>query len=138
MARVRDVMTSEPRSVPKTTPLSEVAVMMRDADIGEVLVGDGDQLCGLVTDRDIVVRGLADGRDPRTTEVDAICTHDLITLAPDDTVDDALDKMGVHAVRRLPVVEGGRAIGVVSLGDISAARESGDVLEDISEAPPNQ
>jgi CBS domain-containing protein len=131
-------MTPEPRSVPKSTPLSDVALMMRDADIGEVLVADGDRLCGLVTDRDIVVRALASGNDPQTTEVDAICTHDLVTLAPDDTVDDALDKMSRSAVRRLPVIDHGRAVGIVSLGDISQAHDSGATLEDISEAPPNQ
>ena len=138
MALVRDVMTSDPYLVSKSTPLSDVAVVMLEADIGEVLVADGDQLCGLVTDRDIVIRAIAAGRDPQATEVDAICSHSLVTVAPDDSVEDALETMSSNAVRRLPVVKNGRAIGVVSLGDVSGSSESGDALEDISVAPPSQ
>jgi CBS domain-containing protein len=137
MVAIRDVMTREPQAVAKDTTLSDVARIMLDHDIGEVLVESGDQLCGLVTDRDIVVRAIADGRNPETTTVDSICTHELITLSPNDSVDDALNKMSEHAVRRLPVVHDSRAVGVVSLGDISAARDSGEALEDISTAPPD-
>ena len=137
MVAIRDVMTREPQAVAKETSLSDVSRVMLDHDIGEVLVESGSKLCGLVTDRDIVVRAIAAGQDPERTAVDSICTHELITLSPDDSVDDALQKMSRHAVRRLPVVQDGRAVGVVSLGDISATRDSGETLEDISAAPPD-
>ena len=135
--QVRDVMTAEPVTVGPTTPVLEVAKTMAERDIGEVLVGESDRLCGLVTDRDIVVRGIAQGRDPKTTTIDDICSHDLITLTPDDTVDAAFRKMSEHAVRRLPVLDAGHPIGVVSLCDISMFHDSGEALDEISAAPPD-
>ena len=134
---IRDVMTPNPVSLPSTTSLREAAQTMKDRDIGNVLVEDGGSLCGLVTDRDIVVRAVADGRDPAQTTLSDVCSHDLITVTPDETIANAAKLMGERAVRRLPVVEGGKAVGVVSIGDLAIAADPKSALADLSDAPPN-
>lgn len=134
---VNEVMTADPRTVDLGAPLAEAAVQMRDGDIGAVLAVDGGEVKGIVTDRDIAVRAVAEGRDPATTPVSEICTSDVVTLTPDQSVDDALRLMQEHDVRRLPVVQEGRAAGIVSLGDVSKERDSGETLADISTSSPN-
>lgn len=136
MQNIREVMTSNPVCVPGDTTLSDAARQMRDHDIGNVLVVDGDALKGLVTDRDLVVRALADGRGPDTPLSD-VCSPDLVTLQPSDTAEDAIRLMSEHAVRRLPVVDGGRPVGIVSIGDLAVERDPTSTLADISAAPPN-
>jgi len=135
---VRDVMTTQPVMVEPTTMVSDIAKQMDREDIGEVLIADKGRLCGLVTDRDIVVRAIAEGRDPGSTRVDEICTHELFTVSPDDSVDEAVRIMGDRAIRRLAVVEDGSPVGVVSIGDIAVVREPESALGEISAAPPDE
>jgi CBS domain-containing protein len=107
---------------------------MKEHDIGDVLVADdGQRLCGLVTDRDIVIRGLAEGRE--AARLGDICTQNLIGVRPDDDVETAVRVMGKYAVRRLPVVEDGTAVGMVSLGDLAIELDPDTALADISSAP---
>lgn len=136
--RVREVMTPEPVTVAATATLQHAAELMRDRNIGDVLVVDEDgALFGIVTDRDIVVEGIAEGADPTTTSVDEVCSHDPVTLGPDDAVVEAARLMSDRAIRRLPVIDNGSLVGIVSLGDLAKDRDPDSVLGEISEAPPN-
>ena len=138
MARnIREVMTGSPVCLSPQTTLTEAAQQMDDHDIGDVLVVEDDQLRGLVTDRDIVVRAVAKGRDPKSTTLAEVCTADVATVEPDEQVSRAVDIMREHAVRRLPVVEGGRPVGIVSIGDIAIEQDSTSALAEISAAPSN-
>ena len=101
---VRDVMTPEPQTVQRGAPATEAARRMSEMDVGAVLVVDGGQLCGIVTDRDIVVRAVAEGRDPSEVTAGEISSDDPTTLSPDDAVDEAVSTMRERKVRRLPVV----------------------------------
>ena len=134
---VRDVMTANPLTVRVDESLAAAAKQMRDADVGAVIVVDGSAVCGVVTDRDIVVRGVAEDLDPRTTRVGHLVTHDLVAISADDDVETAVELMRTHAVRRLPVMEGEQVVGVVSLGDLAVARDSDSALADISAEEPN-
>jgi CBS domain-containing protein len=132
----REVMTPAPVALPADTPLTEAARRMRDQGIGTVLVHDDHQLCGLITDRDIVVRAMAAEKSSAATTLGAICTSRLVTVGPDDTVSAAVRLMRANAVRRIPVVENGRAIGIISLGDLAIKRAQSSPLADVSGAPP--
>ena len=110
---------------------------MRDAQIGDVIVIENNQVCGIVTDRDIVVRTVAEMQDPATITLADICSHSLLTVTPTDSVEEAGRLMRTHAIRRLPVVDGGEAVGIVSLGDLAVERDPGSALGKISDAPPN-
>jgi len=134
---IRELMTPNPMSLPGTASVHEAARAMRDADIGDVIVIEHQQVCGIVTDRDIVVRTVAEAQDPATTTLADICSHSLLTVPPTDSVEDAVRLMRTHAVRRLPVVEGGKAVGIVSLGDLAVERDPGSALGGISAAPPD-
>ncbi|MFB9465904.1 CBS domain-containing protein [Streptomyces cinereospinus] len=134
---VRDIMTGDPVTVEPQTSVAAVARIMRDQDLGAVLVTDGDHLRGLVTDRDLVVRSLADGGDPDEITVAAACSGDLITVRPDEELDHAVELMREHAVRRIPVVEEDHPVGIVSLGDLAMERDPESALGDISVAKPN-
>lgn len=149
---VRDVMTREPVTCETSTSIEEAARLMRDRDIGDVLVCEGTTLRGIVTDRDIVVRCVAGGADVSRSTIGDVCTGDVMSVSPDTTVEDAARAMREGAVRRLPVVEGGRPIGIVSLGDLAVelgsaggdrgerpggAPDPGAVLAEISAAEPN-
>ncbi|MEV0634931.1 CBS domain-containing protein [Streptomyces sp. NPDC050619] len=134
---VSDIMTSAPVTVEPQTSVTAVARIMRDQDLGAVLVTDGDRLRGLVTDRDLVVRSLAEGGDPEQSTVVGACSDDLVTVSPEDELGRAVELMREHAVRRIPVVEGGRAVGIVALGDLAMERDPGSALGDISAARPN-
>ncbi|HEU5160485.1 MAG TPA: CBS domain-containing protein [Streptosporangiaceae bacterium] len=136
--KVRDIMTGSPTSVSPDLDLATVARTMRDEDIGNVLVVDGDDLQGVVTDRDLVVRGLASGLDPSTTKVGGICSTVTATVGPDDDLDKAVRLMRDRAVRRLPVLENGHAVGIISLGDLALEKDARSALADISAARPNQ
>jgi CBS domain-containing protein len=134
---VRDVMSPCPRILAPEATLIDAALVMRCEDIGDVLVcEEDDRLVGIVTDRDIVVRALAEGRDPAGTRVADVCSRDLVTIEPDDSVGGAVRLMREKAIRRIPVAENGRVIGMLTIGDI-AERDSRTVLADISAAPPN-
>jgi CBS domain-containing protein len=131
---VADIMTDEVVLVSSTTTLGEAAQYMRDRDIGDVVVQDAPGVQGIVTDRDIVIRAAAEGLSPDEVTVGEICTTDLATLRPDDPIDRAIQLMRERAVRRLPVVEEGLIVGVVSLGDLAIERDRGSALADISAA----
>ncbi|WP_432057104.1 CBS domain-containing protein [Streptomyces sp. bgisy022] len=133
---VRDLMTSVPVTVGPHTSVAEVARVMRDRDLGSVLVTDGDRLRGVVTDRDLVVRALALGTDPEQTTVAGACSEDPVTVGPGDELERAVRLMREHAVRRIPVVEAGRLVGVISSGDAAIEREPDSVLAAISVARP--
>lgn len=136
---VRDVMTAAPATVEPQTSVAVVARMMRDEDIGAVLVTEGEQLRGLVSDRDLVVRAVAEGGDPDRTTVADACSEDLVVVGPDDDVNRAVQLMREHSVRRVPVVdEGHHAVGIVSIGDLAIERDPGSALGDISAAGPNK
>ncbi|MER6402334.1 CBS domain-containing protein [Streptomyces viridosporus] len=134
---VRDIMTGAPVSVGPHTSVAEVARIMRDRDLGAVLVTDGDRLRGLVTDRDLVVRSVSRGGDPEETTVAGACSEDLVTVGPDDDLDRVARLMREHAVRRVPVVDGGHPVGIVALGDLAMERDPQSALGDISVARPN-
>jgi len=134
---VREIMTENPVTLPRSASISEAAKRMRDDDIGDVIVMDDGDMCGLVTDRDIVVRAVAEGADPQFTKVDEICTHELVTVGPDDSLQQTVRLMRERAVRRVPVVDGGRPVGIVSLGDLAIELDERSGLADISAAESN-
>lgn len=135
--RIHDVMTSHPVTLPGTASVQEAARTMREQAIGDVIVLENQQVCGIVTDRDIVVRTVAEARDPTATTLADICSHALTTVSPEDSLEQAVHLMRAKAIRRLPVVEDGRVVGMVSLGDLAVAREPDSALGEISAAPPN-
>jgi CBS domain-containing protein len=134
---VAEMMTPDPIAFPQTASVFDAAQKMRDASIGDVVVLDGERVCGIVTDRDIVVRAIAADRDPRSTKLADICSRGLTTLRPEDDVGTAVRLMREHAVRRLPVVENGRPVGILTLGDLAIEADSESALADLSAAPPN-
>ena len=135
---IRDVMTTNPETLPESTTVREAAEAMRANDIGDVVVvDDNGQLSGILTDRDIVVRVVAEGRDPRATRIGDIASRDLTAVSPDDPVDRAVQLMRAKAIRRLPAVDKGKPVGIVSIGDLALDRDPGSALADISAAPPN-
>jgi CBS domain-containing protein len=138
--QIRDVMSPGTAAVEPMTTVATAARLMREQDIGDVLVTYDCDLFGVLTDRDIAVRAVAEGRDPRTTPVGSVCTRPpVVTLTPDDTTDRAIDLMRQYAVRRLPVVErGGCPVGIVSLGDLATSEDPSSALADISKAAPNR
>lgn len=135
--KVRDVMTPHPVTLPSSASLSDAARVMRDSDIGTVVVHDGNKLCGIVTDRDMVIRAIAEGKDPRKVKLDEICSHDVSGLSPDDDLDRAIATMKARAVRRLLVIDGSETLGIVSLGDLAKRLDRSSVLGEISAAAPN-
>ena len=135
--QIRDVMTPNPVSLPGTASVHEAARAMRDGDMGDVIVIEHDRVCGIVTDRDIVVRTIAEAQDPATTTLADICSHRVLIVAPTDSIEEAVRLMRTHAIRRVPVVEGGQPVGMVSLGDLAVERDPGSALGEMSDAPPN-
>jgi CBS domain-containing protein len=131
-------MTANPVTLPASSPLNEAARHMKQRNIGDVIVVDEGTVCGVVTDRDIVVRALAENKDPASTTLGDICSRDLISLSPDDSADDAVRLMRERAIRRVPILEAGSPVGVVSIGDLAVARDARSALADISSAPPNK
>ncbi|GGO08393.1 CBS domain-containing protein [Micromonospora parathelypteridis] len=117
--------------------LIAAAQEMRDSAIGDVVVTNGDSVVGIVTDRDITVRGVAENMDPGSTRLSQITTRDVITVSQYDDVVAAADLMRTYAVRRLPVIDDGRLVGLVSMGDLAVEREPQSVLADISADDPN-
>jgi CBS domain-containing protein len=135
---IRDVMTLKLTALPMSASVRDAACAMRDANIGDVLVVDNGSLRGIVTDRDVVIRAIAEGREPSSTTLAHICSQELGTVSPTDSIDHAVQLMRQKALRRLPVVENGRAVGMVSIGDLAQNRDPQSVLGDISAAPPNR
>jgi CBS domain-containing protein len=136
--QIQDIMTTQVQTVKSETTLIEVARMMRDKKIGDVLVTNRDgTLRGIVTDRDIVVRADADGKPLDRTQVGDICSDQLVKLSPTSTLDEAVKVMRDHAIRRVPVVRDGQAIGIVSIGDLARHQDPRSALAQISSAAPN-
>jgi CBS domain-containing protein len=135
---IRDVMTEAPVTLPASSTLEEAARAMRDHDVGSVLVMDGDRVRGIATDRDLAVRGLAEGRDPRQTRLGEICSDRLVSVSPNEPVERAVELVRRYAVRRLPVIDDGRPVGIVSLGDLAVERDPASALAEISAAQPNR
>jgi CBS domain-containing protein len=134
---VREVMSTPVESVKRQTPSREAAKKMQRKDIGDVLVlNETGEVQGIVTDRDLAIRSVAEGRNA-STPVEEIMSPIAATLGPTATVSAALELMRRHDVRRLPVVEEGKPLGVVTLGDLSRSGEAGAALADISAAPAN-
>ena len=135
---VRDVMTPGAVAVRPGASLVEAAQLMRAQDIGDVLVADGERVVGVLTDRDITVRAVADGADPLTVSAESVCTRDPVMIGPGERVSLAISLMREHAVRRLPVVENGLPVGVVSLGDLAETQDPDSALAEISRAAPDE
>src|SRR5262245_16343979 len=134
---LRDVMTPNPTVCRAEDTVRDAAALMRDQDIGDVLVEENGGSLGIVTDRDIVTRAVATGRDPGTVSLGEIATSNVKTVDIDTAVDDVIRLMSDAAVRRIPVCEGGRPVGIVALGDLARDRDPSSLLGDISAAPPN-
>ncbi len=133
---ITDVMTSNPRAIAASQTVGQAAKILRDEDIGLVPIVEDDRLIGTVTDRDIVIRVVAEGKDPQTVTVGEIASKELVTVDPDQDLDEALRLMANHQVRRLPVVEeDGKLIGIVAQADIAehvGAKKTGQLVEEIS------
>jgi len=135
---IRDVMTPNPSTISRSASVLDAAQLMRGNNIGDVIVLENDRLFGILTDRDIVVRGLAERSDPETIRVGEICSRDLTTIEATASVEQAVRLMREKAIRRLPVVnESGDVVGIVSIGDVAVERDPRSALADISAAPPN-
>ena len=135
---IREVMTPNPHTVAADATLEDAAREMGQDDIGAVLVKDNGAVSGILTDRDIVVRAVAEGRNPSSTKVSDVATRDVKTLTPDSSVEDAIRIVREQNVRRIPVVdENGQPQGIVSIGDLAVERDSDSALADISSEPPN-
>jgi CBS domain-containing protein len=136
--QIRDLMTDNPCSIDSEKPVAYAAKMMRDEDVGLAPIVQGDRLVGTLTDRDIAIRVVAEGRDPESTSVREVASTDLVTIAPEQSLDEALRLMAQHQVRRLPVVEeDGRLVGVLAQADVARHgqdRETGQVVERISQS----
>ena len=134
---IREVMTSNPCTIDADKPISYAAKMMRDEDVGLAPVVEGDRLVGTLTDRDIAIRVVAEGHDPDSTKVKDVASNDVVTVDPQQSLDEALRVMAEHQVRRLPVVEeDGRVVGVVAQADVARLaddRKTGEVVERISQ-----
>ena len=133
--RVQQLMTSDPCSIDVDKSVAYAAKMMRDENVGVAPIVEGDRLVGTVTDRDIVLRVIAEGKNPESTMVREIASTDLVTVEPQQNLDEALKLMAKHQVRRLPVVERGRLVGVVAQADVARQADdskTGELVEQIS------
>ena len=135
MASVKDVMTENPESVEPGDSIEDAAKKMKEADTGAILVVDGDDLKGIVTDRDIVVNAIAEGKTD--AKIEDVASTDTTTIEPDADLGDAIEKMREAKVRRLPVVDDGEPVGIVSLGDLAIEADDDSALKEISGASAN-
>ena len=137
--KVREVMTDRPRCVTFDTPISEAASLMESENVGSLPVLEGEELAGMITDRDIVVRAVAKGKDPRGMPVREVVSRELVTVYAEEDLSDALTKMASEQVRRLPVVdEDNRLVGILAQADVALeAKEKtvGEMVEEISRSP---
>jgi CBS domain-containing protein len=136
---VRDAMTPNPRTVVQDMPVVDAARIMEEADVGSVPVVDSDQiLLGMVTDRDIAIRVVAAGRDPRSTTVGEIATTNVSPAYLDEPLDEALDQMAYRQVRRLPVIDDDRVVGILAQADMVHElkdKQAGKLVDEISHEP---
>lgn len=137
MGQIKELMTVKPRTVNTGDSIVDAAKLMKGEDTGVAPIVDGDKLVGVITDRDIAVRVVAEGRDPQATKVDEIASQNLVTIDPQQDLDEALRLMAQHQVRRLPVVEeDGKLVGIIAQADVARHADSsrtGEVVEEISE-----
>jgi len=137
--KVHEVMTDRPRVVTPETTVSEAAQLMKTDDIGSLPILDGEQLAGMVTDRDIVIRAIAEGKDPRGMPVREVASRELVTVHADEELSSALQLMASQQVRRLPVVDDdGRLIGILAQADVAVEakeKDVGEMVEEISKSP---
>ena len=139
MTKVRELMTTPPVTVASTATLQEAARQMRLEDIGVLIVEEDGKPYGIVTDRDIVVRGVAEGLNPETAPVASVSSKELTTVSPEADIESAMVLMRDKALRRVVVVDWENApLGIVSLGDLAIAKDAQSVLGRISAAPPNR
>jgi CBS domain-containing protein len=133
---IRDAMTSNPRGVETSTPVVEAARLMKSEDVGSLPILESERLVGMVTDRDIVLRVVAEGKDVQSSTVGEIASRDLVTVDPQQDLDEALRLMAQHQVRRLPVVEeDGRLVGILAQADVATSghdAKTGQLVEEIS------
>ena len=134
---IRDAMTSNPKSVETSSPIIEAARLMKSEDVGSIPVTEGDRLVGIVTDRDVAIRVVAEGKDVQSVTVGEIASRDLVTVDPQQDLDEALRLMAQHQVRRLPVVEeDGRLVGILAQADVAQQGDdtkTGQMVEQISD-----
>ena len=134
---IREVMTANPSSVEPATPVAQVAQLMQQENVGSVPIVEGGKLVGTITDRDITIRIVAEGKDPQSTTVGEVASRDLVTIDPQQDLDEVLRLMAKHQVRRLPVVEeDGRLVGILSQADVATTgdeRRVGETVEQISQ-----
>ena len=136
---VRDVMTAQPIVLEASATISDAARQMKEHDVGNVLVRRDGKICGIVTDRDLVVRALAENEsNPGNQPIADVCSEDLECVEADAEIDEAIERMESRSIRRLAVVEDGEPLGVVSLGDLAIARDRNSLLGKISSAPPSR
>jgi CBS domain-containing protein len=137
MGKISELMTSDPRSVTADSTVAEAARLMRDEDAGIVPITEGERLVGVITDRDIAIKVAAEGKDAQSTKVSEIAASNLVTIDPQQDLDEALRLMAQHQVRRLPVVEeDGRLVGILAQADVARYADparTGEVVEEISE-----
>ena len=134
---IRDAMTSNPREVETSTSVVEAATLMKSQDVGSLPVTEDGRLVGMVTDRDIAIRVVAEGNDPQSVTVGEIASRDVVTVDPQQGLDEALRLMAQHQVRRLPVVEeDGRLVGILAQADVAQAGDdakTGQMVQEISD-----
>ena len=135
---VRDAMTENPRAIGASASVVEAARLMRDEHIGSLPITDDEELVGMITDRDITTRVVAEAADPKMTSVGDVVSRDLISVEPDEDLEEAVQLMASHQVRRLPVVENGRLVGIVAQADVALnlrenEQRTGELVEAISE-----
>ena len=135
--QVRDAMTPGVQTVQLSDTAAEAARLMRDNDIGSLpVLGDNGAPVGVITDRDLAVRLVAEGKDANATRVEEVCSGELVTVGAEVSLDEALQRMAEHKVRRLPVVDDGRLVGMLAQADIAleeSAKKAGELLEQVSE-----
>ena len=132
---IKEVMTRDVRACEPNATVADAAKVMAQEDVGPVPIVEDGRLIGIVTDRDIVVRVVAEGRDPNATTVSEIASTELVTVSPDDDLDQALKLLAERQIRRLPVVEGDRLVGIVAQADVARLgkdKTTGEVVEEIS------
>jgi CBS domain-containing protein len=135
VTQIRDVMTENPTACEAGMSVVEAAKVMAREDVGQLPVVEGERLVGVVTDRDLVVRVLAEDRDPQTVTVGEVASGDVVTVSPETSLDEGLALLARHQVRRLPVVESDRLVGIVAQADVARLGEdveTGQVVEAIS------
>ncbi|MEH7444631.1 CBS domain-containing protein [Bacillus sp. JJ1122] len=136
MRKIREIMTSDVETCTLLDNVFEVAVKMKELNVGAIPIVDGDRLVGMITDRDIVIRGIAE-KHPPSSKVEAVMSNHLVTATPDMSTQEATKLMAQHKVRRLPVVDGDKLIGIVALGDFAIDELTDDqaqqALSEISE-----